>query len=65
MCAHSAKSFSENDVAPSKVINDNAAENNTREEEKAVTAAEVAAPVTVEGAPDETLFLPIKPIRVC
>ncbi len=42
----------------------NAAED-TRKEEKAVTAAEVAAPDNeIDGAPDQHLFLPAKPIRV-
>ncbi len=59
-CAHLLKSFSKKHIAPSRVCSDNAAENNTREEEKAVAAAEVAAPdnSTIDGAPDEELFLP-------
>jgi hypothetical protein len=68
LCAHSAKSFSENDVAPSKVINDNAAENNTREEEKAVTAAEVAAPartVVVAAADDSKAITPNELSHLC
>ena len=52
-------------------MNDNAAKDNTREEEKTVTAmtvtaAEVAAPATIiSGAPIQHLFLPVAPIRDC
>ena len=50
--AQSVKSFSKKHIAPSRVASNNAAVN-TREEEKTVTAAEVAAPVIViSGAPD-------------
>ena len=52
MCAHSAKSFFQNHSAPSNDHKTNAA-GRTKEEEKAVTAAEVAAPdENIVRAPD-------------
>jgi len=50
--------------APSRVVNDNAAATSNKEEEiKTVTAAEVAAPSTMIGAPKDHLFLPVVPVR--
>ena len=73
LCEHTApyiKTFSSIPDAPSRVASNNAAMN-TREEEKAVTAAEVAAPGnSIVRAPDDqkksdngNLFLPAQPVR--